>query len=298
MDNHLNKIFPSSILLFLQGYIKDKSIQEVRIKIQKPIIIELSKKEVVLNYIATREDMKYILQRISNYSLYAYEEEIKQGFITIKGGHRVGLAGECVMEGGRIKTIKNISSINLRICKEVIGCSRDTFKYIYENSRVFNTIIISPPKCGKTTILRDIAKNLSEEGKKLAIIDERSEIAACYEGIPQMNVGIRADVLDNCLKSEGMIMAIRALSPQVLICDEIGTKADIEALNMAFNSGVNIVVTLHGSSINDLYNRRVFEDLIVNNIIERVIILGNSKGVGTIEAVYNLENGGEKKCLK
>ncbi|SFU56020.1 stage III sporulation protein AA [Clostridium sp. DSM 8431] len=292
----LEKIFPKSILSFISEYLKSSMLQEIRVKILKPLIILDGDKEYILQYTVTREDLKYILQRISNYSLYACEEDIKQGFITIKGGHRIGLAGECVMDNGSVKTIRNISSLNIRISRQIIGCSKKLIRYIYNNGRVYNTMIISPPKCGKTTVLRDITRVLSNGGKKISVIDERSEIAACYMGVPQMDVGIRTDVLDNCLKSQGMIMAIRSLSPEVLICDEIGVANDTQALVMAFNSGVNIIVTLHGENIEDLYNRKVFQDIISNNILERVIILGNSKGVGTVEKIYSLE-GGNKKCL-
>lgn len=295
LDEGIVKLFPPRVVEALGEYLKDNALQEIRLKIEKPIIITSSKGEVVLSYILGREDIKYILQRISNYSLYAYEEEIRQGFITIRGGHRVGLAGECVMDNGKVKTIRNISSLNIRICREILGCSKKVMKYIVEDKKVLNTLIISPPKCGKTTILRDIARNLSDGGKKISIIDERSEIAASYLGVPQMKVGIRTDVLDNCLKSEGLIMAIRSLSPEIIICDEIGTLKDIEALIMAFNSGVNIVVTLHGESLNDLTNRSVFKELLENNVVERVILLGNREGVGTVENVYSLSKGGEKK---
>lgn len=249
--------------------------------------------------------MKSLIQKISNYSLYAYEEDIRQGFITIKGGHRIGIAGECVMEKGEVKTIRNISSINIRVCSEVIGCSDKLIKYIYsqKENRIFNTIIISPPKCGKTTILRDIARNISNGmnsiglyGRKVAVIDERSEIGACHFGIPQNDLGMRTDILDNCLKKEGMIMAIRSLSPEILICDEIGTKGDVEALLMAFNSGVNIITSIHGFTIEDLYKRKVFNELLDNGIIERAIVLSSRKGVGTIENIYELREG-EKTCL-
>ena len=277
LDEGIVKLFPPRVVEALGEYLKDNALQEIRLKIEKPIIITSSKGEVVLSYILGREDIKYILQRISNYSLYAYEEEIRQGFITIRGGHRVGLAGECVMDNGKVKTTKKV------------------MKYIVEDKKVLNTLIISPPKCGKTTILRDIARNLSDGGKKISIIDERSEIAASYLGVPQMKVGIRTDVLDNCLKSEGLIMAIRSLSPEIIICDEIGTLKDIEALIMAFNSGVNIVVTLHGESLDDLTNRSVFKELLENNVVERVILLSNREGVGTVENVYSLSKGGEKK---
>lgn len=301
-ERYLN-IFPPKIIGMLSRY-KDDGIQEIRLKINKPIIIYTNKKEIVLYYDVTKEDIKYILQRISNYSIYAYEEEIKQGFITLKGGHRIGIAGECVMENNKVKTIKNIASINIRICKEILGCSKKIFKYIMENDVVKNTLIISPPKCGKTTILRDIArvistgdKSLNLSGKKVTIIDERSEIGASYLGVPQMDLGIRTDVLDNCLKTEGMLMAIRSLSPEVLICDEIGTSEDIKALNTAFNSGVNVVVTVHGSNLEDIKARNVFNELFGLGIIERVIVLSSRHGVGTVENIYSINKEGGILCL-
>ncbi|MBM6819812.1 MULTISPECIES: stage III sporulation protein AA [Clostridium] len=303
--DEIYKILPGTIGNSIKQFLMEDKIQEIRIKVGKPIILNLAFEEKVLDYIPTREDLRYLITKISNYSLYAFEEEIKQGYITLKGGHRVGLAGECVMSKGEVRTIKNISSLNIRICKEVIGASNKVMRLITENDRVYNTLIVSPPKCGKTTILRDIAKNLSNgmyqislKGKKVTIVDERSEIAACYNGIPQMNVGIRTDILDNCLKKSGMIMAIRSLSPEVLICDEIGTEGDLEALNMAFNSGVNIIVTVHGYDINDIYNRKVFKELIDNCVLERIIVLSNRRGAGTIEKVYKVSRGKGLQCLE
>ncbi len=297
------RILPEKIGNEIKNFIREGNIQEIRIKVGKPIIVILSNEEKILDCITTNDEVKGILVKISNYSLYAYEEEIKQGYITIKGGHRVGIAGECVISNGEIKTIKNISSLNIRISKAVVGSSKKIMPIITGGDRIYNTLIISPPKCGKTTILRDIAKNISNgmytvglKGKKVVIIDERSEVAACYNGVPQMDVGIRTDVLDNCLKKTGMIMAIRSLSPDVLICDEIGTLGEVEALNMAFNSGVNIVVTVHGFDIEDIYSRKVFKELIDESIIERVVVLSSRKGAGTIERVYKIERG-EIKCL-
>lgn len=302
-EEEIMTIFPLKIGNLLKDRLTKEQIYEFRIKIGKPILIYSKYGESIINYSPTREDMRSMMQKISSYSLYAYEEDIRQGFITIKGGHRIGIAGECVMEKGEVKTIRNISSINVRICREIIGCSNKVMKYIASSHRIYNTIIISPPKCGKTTILRDIARNISNgvhdlglSGRKVVVIDERSEIGACHFGIPQSDLGIRTDVLDNCLKREGLIMAIRSLSPEVLICDEIGTKGDIEALIMAFNSGVNIITTIHGFTVEDLYKRKVFGDLLDNEILERAIILSNRNGVGTIENVYSLK-GGENKCL-
>lgn len=304
-EEDIISIFTPKIGSLLRERLLKEQIYEIRIKIGKPILVYSKYGESIINYISTKEDMKSLMQKISNYSLYAYEEDIRQGFITVRGGHRIGIAGECVMDNGEVKTIRNISSINIRISSEIIGCSDKVMKYIYseKQQRIFNTIIISPPKCGKTTILRDIARNISNGipsiglfGHKVAVIDERSEIGACHFGIPQNDIGIRTDILDNCLKREGMIMAIRSLSPEILICDEIGTKGDVEALLMAFNSGVNIITSIHGFTINDLYKRRVFKDLLDNEIIERIIVLSSRNGVGTIENVYEIKEG-DHICL-
>lgn len=250
---------------------------------------------MIFNYEISREDIKVIIQKISNYSLYAFEEDIRQGYITIQGGHRVGLAGQCVIENNSIKTIKNITSLNIRVCREIIGCSNNIMNSLVEKNKINNTLIISPPKCGKTTLLRDITRNISNgmmelslTGKRTVVIDERSEIAACYKGIPQMNVGLRTDVYDNCIKSDGMMMAVRGLSPEVIICDEIGTYKDMEGLMMAYNSGVSIVATLHGRNVEELYKRPVFREIVENKIIDKVVVLSGRRGVCTLEGIYKV----------
>lgn len=288
------EILPETILGNIK-HIDMNELQEIRIKIGLPLIIEMNRGEKVIDYICKLEDIRVITQRISKYSLYAFEEDIKQGFITIKGGHRIGLTGEWVIEKEKVKTIRNISSLNIRVTREIIGVAEPVIPYIVHKNNVINTIIISPPKCGKTTLLRDITRTLSNGisnkgiiGKKISVIDERSEIAACFKGIPQMNLGIRTDVFDNCIKSEGMFMAIRSMSPEVLICDEIGTNKDVEALIKAFNSGVNIITSIHGYGVKDLYNREIFRELLVNRVIKRVIVLSNNRGPGTIEEIKEI----------
>lgn len=272
-----------------------KAIEEIRIAIGKPIIVLKNNKEEIKSYRVTQEDMKSIMQRVSNYSIYAFEEEIKQGYITIEGGHRIGISGQCVIENGIVKTIKHIGSINIRVAREVIGCSNKLMKEIINDKKVNNTIIISPPKCGKTTLLRDITRNISNgysplnfEGKRTTVIDERSEIASCYRGIPQMNVGIRTDIYDNCIKSQGIIMAIRTMAPEVIVCDEIGTNKDVEALIMAYNSGVNVIVTIHGNEAEDIYKRPVFKDILDNKMIKKIIVLSNKNGIGTVDSIITL----------
>lgn len=292
--NEILSILPQKIQKLVMTVERLNRLQEIRMKINRPIILCVDNEERIIDYNATQEDLKTVMQRISNYSLYAFEEEIKQGFITIKGGHRVGICGKCVIEDNKIKTIKNIGSINIRVSREIQGCSSKLMPFLIEGEQVLNTIIISPPKCGKTTILRDITRNISNGmtafkfgGKKVCIVDERSELAACCDGIPQMDVGIRTDILDNCLKSEGIMMAIRSMSPEIIVCDEIGTYRDMESILSALSCGVNLITTIHGNGLEDFYSRVVFKDLINNHVFRRAVILSNRKGVGTLEGIYD-----------
>jgi len=291
-------ILPPGIRTEVVNFGADSKLQEIRLKINKPLMFIVNNNEIKTGYIAKLEDIKAIIQRISSYSIYAFEEEIKQGYITIQGGHRVGICGTCVLDGGQLKTIKNISSINIRIAREVKGCSEAILPFIIRDNKILNTIIISPPKCGKTTILRDLSRQISNgiskyglSGKNISIIDERSEIGACYRGVPQMDIGIRTDILDNCPKSQGIIMAIRSMAPHLIVCDEIGTYADIESIVIALNSGVNVITTIHGFNEKDLYERPVFKELLDNKVFNRAIILSNRQGIATIEYIYDFTKG-------
>lgn len=300
MAKEILDILPKNIRDLLEKTVDIDKLQEIRLKVNRPLYVYSNNNEKSFHYKASLEEMKYVLQKISNYSIYAFEDEIKQGYITIKGGHRVGLCGTVVTENNIIKTIKNIVSINIRVAREVIDCSKEILPYMIEENNVLNTIIISPPKCGKTTILRDICRILSTgssslklTGKNITVVDERSELGACYNGIPQMNIGDRTDVLDNCPKSQGIIMAIRSMSPQIIICDEIGTSSDMESIIAALNSGVNLITTIHGFDVEDLYKRPVFREIMENGVFKRAIVLSNRKGVGTIECVYDFTKRGE-----
>lgn len=273
-----------------------KNLQEIRIRSQKPIIVKDGAEEIIIDYIVNLEEVGSIVKRMSSYSIYAYDDEIKQGYITINGGHRVGICGKCVTEGEKIKTIKYPASLNIRICREVEGCSNKILPYILKDFMVENTIIISPPNCGKTTLLRDVSKKLSNgisnldlEGRKVCVIDERSEIASCVNGVPQLNLGLRTDVLDSCPKSQGIMMAIRSMSPDVIVCDEIGSTEDIESIIKAMNSGVKLITTVHGYDVKDIYEREVFKGAIENKVFQKAIVLSSRKGVGTVEYIYSFE---------
>lgn len=294
-EKEILKILPSEIKKQLNA-LNFKNLQEIRIRSQKPIIVKDGTCEIVTDYIATLEEVGSIVKRMSSYSIYAYDDEIKQGYITINGGHRVGICGKCVVEGEKVKTIKYPASLNIRICREVAGCSDKILPYILKSSMVENTIIISPPNCGKTTLLRDIAKKLSNgiskldlKGMKVCVIDERSEIASCVNGVPQLNLGLRTDVLDSCPKSQGIMMAIRSMSPDVIVCDEIGSTEDIESIIKAMNSGVKLITTVHGYDVKDIYEREVFKGAIENKVFQKAIVLSSRKGVGTVEYIYSFE---------
>ncbi|SKC72196.1 stage III sporulation protein AA [Maledivibacter halophilus] len=285
-----------------------KDVEEFRLRANKPLIIYSNGEDYFLTengwptkvlhniFVVNTEDIKTSFRLITDYSIYALEEEIKNGFITIKGGHRIGICGKAIIENNRVKTIKNISGLNIRISKEKIGCGKKVINYIIKDTNsIFNTLIVSPPGCGKTTILRDIIRLISSgisksdfKGIKVSVVDERSEIAGCYNGIPQKDVGIRTDVLDGCPKAEGMIMLIRAMSPMVIATDEIGKDEDIYALKEAMNAGVKFITTVHGDSIEEISRRSNIFNLVENKVFERMIILTNQPRVGTVKEVIDL----------
>jgi len=251
-----------------------------------------------LAYYVTKEDIYKTFQFISQCSVYSFEEELKNGYITIAGGHRVGFSGQVILENNDVKTIKNISGLNIRIAREIIGAADKVLPYIVDKCQVLNTLIISPPKAGKTTLLRDLVRQLSDgidrlgiKGMNVGLVDERSEIACCYEGIPQNDVGMRTDVLDGCPKARGIMMLLRSMSPDVIATDEIGRNEDARAIEEAINAGVAIIATAHGSSLEDIKKRPAIRKLIDRNFFDRYIILSKNSGVGNIEAILESATG-------
>ncbi|ADL51667.1 stage III sporulation protein AA [Clostridium cellulovorans] len=292
----IDKVLHDHIKVFIEKHKKD-IIHEIRIAVNKPVIAYTTTGEKIGKEIVTKDELEIIVRKISKFSIYAFEDEIRQGFLTLKEGHRVGICGECVIENGEIKIIKNIASLNIRMAREIYGCSNSVIEYILRDQGIYNTIIISPPKCGKTTMLRDITRQLSDgiadnnvSGRRVCVIDERSEIAACKLGVPEMDVGLRTDVLDGCPKAIGIMMAIRTLAPDIIVCDEIGTEKDLNSIISACTCGVNIISTIHGQSIEDLYSKGISRDIERNKVFQRAIILSNDKGPGHIKAIYDLND--------
>ena len=245
-------------------------------------------------YCPDATDCEKLLSLISNHSLYALEEELKRGYVTIQGGHRVGLVGRAVVERGEVKHLKAISGFNIRIAREMKGIARKVVPLITdENGKCHNTLIISPPQCGKTTLLRDIARCFSygteapTHSSKVGIVDERSEIAGCVNGVPQHDVGPRTDVLDACPKAEGMMMMIRSMSPEILIVDEIGRPEDVTAIDEAVHAGVQLVTTVHGRDMEEISKRPTLSLILQRSVFSRFIILSKRRGTGTVEGVFN-----------
>lgn len=272
-----------------------QNIEEIRLRTNKPIILKNSNGNNLLIHIVSKEELLETFQKVCEQSIYSYQKQICEGFITIKGGHRVGITGSCVIENGKIININYISSLNFRIAREKKDVSNKILKYILNENDVNNTLIISKPGCGKTTILRDLVRKISTK-KTCGIVDERGEIASMYKGEPQNDIGILSDVMDNCTKSDGMKMLIRSMSPEVIVCDEIGNKQDIEAINYAMCSGVKGIFTAHGNSLEEIMLNEQISQLLEKYIVQIIIVLDDKKR-GEIKNIYRLENKSYIKVL-
>ncbi|MDQ7790540.1 MAG: stage III sporulation protein AA [Clostridia bacterium] len=299
---------PPSLRSLLEG-LPDSvwcELEEVRLRVNRPLLINLTSKELLVDrrgqvvgkpgaaYLVTADDLVRTLQLVTGSSLYAVEEELRSGYVTVSGGHRVGIVGRTVMDGDRIQTMKQFTGINVRISREVTGAADTLMPYLLDGLRVRHTLIVSPPGCGKTTILRDVARLVSDgvaslgfPGLTVGLVDERSELAGCYRGVPQRDVGLRTDVLDACPKALGMFILLRAMAPRVIVTDEIGRTEDVSALEEVINAGVTIISTAHAASLDELLHRPVLKNILAMKVFERLVMLGRSRGPGTIEKIVN-----------
>ncbi|ENH97442.1 stage III sporulation protein AA [Gracilibacillus halophilus YIM-C55.5] len=297
MDQILS-LFPPNMANQMREKIQSEKIQlqEIRIRINRPIELNDGRHAIWLyNQKVTKQDALYLLNKISEFSLYRLEEELKQGYITIAGGHRVGISGSVIVEEGMIKAIKHISSFNIRLATEEVGFSKPYLPYLYQHYKYVNTLIIGPPQSGKTTFLRDLAKYISTGVKqypayKTAIVDERSEICAAVEGVPQLSFGLRVDVMDACPKSQGMMMLVRSMSPEVMIVDEIGSQKDVQALQEVIHTGVQVICTIHGESLDDIQNKPALQPLLESKAFERYVILSMQNRTGEVKHILD-QNG-------
>lgn len=300
---------PATIQRYLAGFNKKfwDNLEEIRLRINKPLIFRVNEEEFTLDsdgnlksnfdsaLTVSADDIFRCISSISDNSLYAFGEEIKRGFITIPGGHRVGLAGQVVMDRDEVLKMTNFSGIAIRVAREIKNCALTLLPCLYaQNLRVNNMLIISPPRCGKTTMLRDITRFISNGnsicgGYNVALIDERSEIAGSYQGVAQLDVGYRTDVLDACPKAKGMIMAIRSLSPAVLVTDEIGRKEDIDAIEECIRAGVSIISSVHALDLEEVMQKPTLKHLLSSGAFNYLVFLSRRRGPGSIEKIVRWE---------
>lgn len=251
-------------------------LEEIRFRVNMPLLMEAKGEEWYIDternclkpcgcqsvpkeaLIVGKEMLKELLNGLSRNSMYAYQNEMQQGFFTYQGGHRIGICGKAVSEQGKIKGVTGICYMNIRMAREYPGCAEPLIPYLHdEKGRYLSTLIFSVPGAGKTTLLRDCIRLLSNgcgpyRGKKISIVDERGEIAGCFRGIPQKDIGMRSDVLDGGKKSEAMLFLLRSMSPQIIAMDELGGQEDYEALQQLIYSGCFILATVHASCADEL----------------------------------------------
>jgi len=299
VQNRIDKL-PLSVL---------EDLEEIRFRSGQPLQLCGASLDVFLHqqagltedpaqaFFVTEEHLKKVVQAVTQSSLYAVEDELRRGFVTMPGGHRVGVGGRVVLyETGRVRSIRSFNGVNVRIAKEKIGAGDRLRPYLrlVSPGKPYNVLILSPPQCGKTTLLRDLARQFSEgsmtvtkRGFKVSVVDERSEIAGCVDGIPQFQLGPRTDVLDACPKAEGMLMMIRSLSPDIVVTDEIGRKEDRDAILEATHAGVSVLATAHATNLDEWRQRPFMDELFTVGAFERYVLLSRRRGPGTIEQVLD-----------
>ena len=292
----LEKYLPSHICDALYKQFNLSAVNEIRMRVECPIVICMGGDKYFLSnkMICQREDMDEFIFKITDNSMYAVNDSIKQGYITLADGIRVGICGEVVTELDHVRTIKNVQAVNIRLPHDIKNCSLEAFDYLVD-SNVKNTLILSAPGVGKTTFLRDFVRQICHRRPKLnlLVVDERGEIASVVDGVVEIRLGDYVDIYTNCSKTFAFKYGIRSMSPDVFIFDELDIDKDMPSVCDATNSGVKVVATMHCSSINELKHNASFSSYLSKQVFERYVLLTKDAGLGTLSAILD----GKLNCL-
>lgn len=284
MHKSLIHIFPYTFRHFMQK-ISWEGLEEIRVRIGLPIELIYGNCIVWMTNECPkieRQTLDEMLNYMTDYSFYALEEEIRQGYLTMEGGHRIGLTGHTAygnaVGGYEIRNMVDMNGFNIRIAHEKKGCANEILPYINNQTSIYNTILFAAPGVGKTTYLRDCIRQISngenrKEGLKVAVVDERSEIGACCHGKPQNDLGNRTDILDACPKVLGMKMLLRSMSPQVIAVDELGKEQEFELIEEMHCCGVKLLGTMHAGSIHEVLKNPNMKNCLEIGAIERFVEL-------------------------
>ena len=270
------------------------NISEIRLRANGAISVTVGNKNTIVYdennapLSLTLSESSEIFTRLCNGTVYQFENQIKNGYITIQGGHRVGFCGTAIYEGDKLVTLKDITSITFRISRQIKNAAREIIGNIINDDKIYSALIASEPCGGKTTILSDLARLVSNLGKRCAVVDERGEICSVYEGVPQKDIGCLTDVLNGYSKGDGMMTALRCLSPQLIICDEIGARSDADAMLEAMNAGVPVIATAHASNEDDLLGRPQIERLVDYGAIDKIFFLQGNSNPGVVRKVITV----------
>lgn len=289
-------LFPECLRSFFHQVIQEyDTIREIRIRRNSPVqIIKENRcfyidekgdfmrdpgKAVMLEEQAFTE----LFNHICRHSVYAFEQELCKGYLTVEGGHRIGVVGQTVWDGREIKSLKYFTAFNIRIAHEIKGVADAVLPYLYEGELLKSTLLVSPPGCGKTTLLRDLIRKISNGSRNhasqmVSLIDERSEIASCYLGTAQNDVGMHTDILDACPKAVGMMLVLRSMSPQVIAVDELGGEEDYAAMQQAFYLGCKMLATVHGTDYETLQSNPFIKKVMIKGGFERLVFLQGKAG--------------------
>lgn len=256
-----------------------RRVEEIRLRCGRKATLTVKGDELPLPWPEpiARRDLELVIEIATQASAHAALERVRQGYFTVRGGHRIGLCGSVVTEDGQVKNLGRLSSLNIRVAHDIPGCGEEAVKALTERGEFPSTLLLAPPGGGKTTLLRDMVRLLSDgfcaRPLRVGLADERGEVAALWEGTPQFDVGERTDVLEGCPKAQALMILLRGMNPQVLSCDEITEAADCAALGQCAGCGVKLLATVHARNVDDLMGKEVYRDLLRRGIFARAVVL-------------------------